>query len=157
MAVIVEMEHPVRRHHCFPSDRMARFNVVPLINVNLLYPFHMLSSGVAIGTTRIGQSFEGASGGWRMDDIAYLAERAQQELSAALKSTDSRVRNVHVDFADAYVLRIREAQAERRRSTIRLVEIVWPALTRPHREGTDKAAIVFQRLARAAAAHARNA
>ena len=56
-----------------------------------------------------------------MDDTEYLAARAQQELSAALRSSDRRVRNVHVDFADAYVLRLREAQAKRRRAEMRLV------------------------------------
>ena len=69
----------------------------------------------------MGQAGWGAIRGWSMDDIVYLTERAQQELSAALRSTDVRVRHIHVDFADAYVLRLREAKAQNRRSAMQLV------------------------------------
>jgi len=56
-----------------------------------------------------------------MDDTEFLADRAQQEISAALKSSNPRVRDVHLDMADAYLLRLRETQAESRRSKFRLL------------------------------------
>src|SRR5689334_21798497 len=71
-------------------------------------------------TSRIGIRMRDKSEGRRLDDTAYLVERAQQELTAAIKSSDSRVRNVHVNFALAYLLRLRDAQLTRRRSEMRL-------------------------------------
>jgi len=56
-----------------------------------------------------------------MDDTEFLADRAQQEISAALKSSNRRVRDVHLDMADAYLLRLRAAKAESRRSKFRLL------------------------------------
>lgn len=61
--------------------------------------------------------------GVRMHDTAYLADRAQQELSAALISPDCRVRDIHLDMADAYLMRLREAQV-RARSEVRVFKAV---------------------------------
>jgi len=62
--------------------------------------------------------------GVRMHDTAYLTDRAQQELSAALRSPDCRVRDIHLDMADAYLVQMREAQIRARRSQVRLVDAV---------------------------------
>jgi hypothetical protein len=43
-------------------------------------------------------------------DAEYLIKREQQELEAALQSYDKRVRQVHLDLADAYTRRVNEAQ-----------------------------------------------
>ncbi len=56
-----------------------------------------------------------------MSDAEYLIQRAHQELNAAMRASDLRVRQVHLEFADAYSFRLREAQREERRSQIRLV------------------------------------
>ena len=45
-----------------------------------------------------------------MSDAEYLIKREQQELQAALQSYDKRVRQVHLDLADAYTRRVNEAQ-----------------------------------------------
>jgi len=45
-----------------------------------------------------------------MRDADYFAERAAQELRAAMRSSDRRVREVHLELADAYAFRLREAQ-----------------------------------------------
>ena len=45
-----------------------------------------------------------------MSDAEYLIKREQQELEAALQSNDKRVRQVHLDLADAYTRRVNEAQ-----------------------------------------------
>ena len=49
-----------------------------------------------------------------MFDAVYLIERAHQELNAAMKSTDLRVRNRHLELADAYCFRLREVQRQER-------------------------------------------
>jgi len=41
-----------------------------------------------------------------MSDTEYLAWRAQQELQAAIAAPDRWVRNVHLQLADAYSLRL---------------------------------------------------
>ena len=43
-----------------------------------------------------------------MSDAEYFAERAQQELRAA--TSDRRVRQIHLELADAYAFRLREAK-----------------------------------------------
>jgi hypothetical protein len=43
-----------------------------------------------------------------MTDAEYLVERAQQELKAAVRTLDQRVRLVHLELADAYTFRIQE-------------------------------------------------
>lgn len=57
-----------------------------------------------------------------MHDTEFLTDRAQQELSAAIRSSDPHVREVHLDMADAYLVRLREALAETRRSEFRLIK-----------------------------------
>ena len=47
-----------------------------------------------------------------MIDAVYFAQRAAQELRAAIGSSDGRVREVHLELADAYAFRLREAQRE---------------------------------------------
>ena len=43
-----------------------------------------------------------------MVEREYLAVRAAQELTAAIKATDKRVRDRHLELADAYTFRLRE-------------------------------------------------
>lgn len=47
-----------------------------------------------------------------MVDADYFAERAAQELRAAMRSSNRRVRDVHLELADAYAFRLREAQRQ---------------------------------------------
>lgn len=47
-----------------------------------------------------------------MSDAEYFAERAQQELRAAIRTSDRRVRQIHLELADAYAFRLREARRE---------------------------------------------
>lgn len=49
-----------------------------------------------------------------MSNAEYLIKREQQELEAALQSSDKRVRQVHLDFADAYTRRANEAMGVER-------------------------------------------
>lgn len=51
-----------------------------------------------------------------MADADYFALRAAEELRAAMSSSDSRVREVHLELADAYAFKLREAQREVRSS-----------------------------------------
>ena len=61
-----------------------------------------------------------------MTDTEYLAERAQQELSAAMAAVDRRARDVHFELAGAYSFRLRQAQAIQRRSATQPVEPLNP-------------------------------
>jgi hypothetical protein len=45
-----------------------------------------------------------------MLDAEYFAERAQQELRAAMQASDRRVREIHFELANAYAFRLREAK-----------------------------------------------
>ncbi len=45
-----------------------------------------------------------------MSDAEFLIKREQQELEAALQASDKRVRQVHLDLADAYTRRANEAK-----------------------------------------------
>ena len=47
-----------------------------------------------------------------MLDADYFAARASQELRAASQCSDRRVREVHLELADAYAFRLRETQRE---------------------------------------------
>ena len=50
-----------------------------------------------------------------MSDAEYLILRAHQELKAAIRASDQRVRQVHLELADAYSLRLSEKRAQERR------------------------------------------
>jgi hypothetical protein len=64
-----------------------------------------------------------AIGGWRMDnDRLYYARRAVQERAAAMRSTHSRVRQVHLQMAAAYEERLVEI-GHREREGIHLVDV----------------------------------
>lgn len=47
-----------------------------------------------------------------MTDAEYLTERAAQELRAAMQAPNRRVREVHLELANAYSFRLREAKRE---------------------------------------------
>lgn len=51
----------------------------------------------------------------------YLARRATEELAAAVRASDNRVRDRHLELADAYSFRLREWKALERRAEMRLV------------------------------------
>lgn len=51
-----------------------------------------------------------------MSDADYLIERAHQELNAAMRTSDPRVRELHLELADAYAFRLREVKRQERRS-----------------------------------------
>ena len=51
-----------------------------------------------------------------MSDAEFLIKREQQELEAALQASDKRVRQVHLDLADAYTRRADEAKRLERRA-----------------------------------------
>jgi len=57
-----------------------------------------------------------------MSDTEYLHARAQQELRAASNSTNRRIRDIHLELADAYAFRVREQQAIERRALFAPVE-----------------------------------
>lgn len=64
-----------------------------------------------------GQS-PGADRGRGMSNVEYFAERAHQELLAAIRAPDRRVRERHLELADAYTFRLIE---EKRSSRMQLV------------------------------------
>lgn len=51
----------------------------------------------------------------------YLAGRAAQELAAAIEASDVRVRDRHLELADAYAFRLREWKAQERRATMHVI------------------------------------
>lgn len=53
-----------------------------------------------------------------MSDADYLIERAQQELRAAMSAFDERVREVHLELANAYSFRLREIMRLERRAAL---------------------------------------
>jgi hypothetical protein len=57
-----------------------------------------------------------AIGEGEMTEADYLADRAMQELRAAILAFDVRVRSAHLAMVDAYTLRLREAKRGRRES-----------------------------------------
>lgn len=54
-------------------------------------------------------------------DVDYFSKRAREERQAALHTRDAHVRDIHLQFADAYEDRLRQLSAEARRSGIHLV------------------------------------
>lgn len=56
-----------------------------------------------------------------MFDADYLIKREQQELAAALRAADRRVRQVHLEMADAYTFRISEMKRQERLTTAPVV------------------------------------
>lgn len=69
----------------------------------------------------MGQRARARAGERRMSDAEYLTERAFQELRAATRASDLRVRDIHLELADAYAFRLRELQRQERRSQFMLV------------------------------------
>jgi hypothetical protein len=51
-----------------------------------------------------------------MSDAEYLIRRAQEELQAAMGAADERVREVHLELADAYTFRLQETLRLERRA-----------------------------------------
>jgi hypothetical protein len=47
-----------------------------------------------------------------MSDADYLLERAQEEFKAASRSADSRVRDRHLELADAYAFRLQQLKRQ---------------------------------------------
>ena len=45
-----------------------------------------------------------------MSDADYFTLRAQEELKAAMRASDLRVRQVHLQLADVYSLKLRETK-----------------------------------------------
>lgn len=56
------------------------------------------------------------------NDAEYFARRAGEEREAAFDAETISVRLRHLEFAQAYELRVREILALRRRSELRLVD-----------------------------------
>lgn len=56
--------------------------------------------------------------GGRMMDADYLIKRAHQELNAAMRTADLRVRGIHLELADAYTFRLREVKRQERRAEV---------------------------------------
>jgi len=57
-----------------------------------------------------------------MSDAEYLRLRADQEFKAAVLAPNRRVRDIHLELADAYSFRLRETQAVKKRAQIELTE-----------------------------------
>ena len=53
-----------------------------------------------------------------MSDAEYLAERAHQELRAAMLAFDVRVRSVHLEMADAYSLKLQRQMTPPKERTL---------------------------------------
>ena len=51
-----------------------------------------------------------------MLDADYLFRRAHEELDAAMRSPDPRVRNRHLELADAYAFKLSEVRRQERES-----------------------------------------
>lgn len=63
-----------------------------------------------------------------MSDAEYLIRREQQELEAAIRSSDHRVRKLHIELANAYTFRLSEMKRQERQSIGRVG--LEPAATR---------------------------
>ena len=57
-----------------------------------------------------------------MSDVEYFARRAGEERQAAYNAETLSVRLRHVEFAQAYELRVREMLALQRRAEFRVIE-----------------------------------
>ena len=55
-------------------------------------------------------------------DTEYLRRRALEERQAALASQKVSVRLRHLEFAEVYEFRLREIQAQERRSTMEFID-----------------------------------
>ena len=55
-----------------------------------------------------------------MSEDEFLATRAAEELAAAVRTSDQRVRKRHLELADAYSFRLREWKSADRRADVRL-------------------------------------
>jgi hypothetical protein len=53
-----------------------------------------------------------------MGDAEYLIKREQQELEAALRARDVRVRQIHLELADAYTFRLNQTRRLQRRTEL---------------------------------------
>jgi hypothetical protein len=51
-----------------------------------------------------------------MGDAEYLIKREQQELEAALRASDARVRQIHLELANAYTFRLNQTKRLERRT-----------------------------------------
>ena len=49
-----------------------------------------------------------------MFDAKYLIQREQEELEAAMRASDPRVRQAHLELADAYTFRLSEMDRQER-------------------------------------------
>ena len=58
-----------------------------------------------------------------MDDLVYFSRRAKEAREAAMRASDSQVRNTHLKFAAAYDVKVRELRGLSRRSKIRIVAL----------------------------------
>jgi predicted nucleic acid-binding protein len=47
-----------------------------------------------------------------MSNAEYLIQRAHQELKAAIRASDERVRDVHLELADAYAFQLSETRRQ---------------------------------------------
>ena len=54
-------------------------------------------------------------------EVEYYTHRAREEREAAMRAPHARVREIHLQLAEAYELRVRELSAESRRSAMHLV------------------------------------
>jgi hypothetical protein len=54
-----------------------------------------------------------------MSDAEYLIKREQQELDAALRTADARVRRIHLELASAYTFRLNETKRLERRAQLK--------------------------------------
>ena len=57
----------------------------------------------------------------RMSDAEYLIKREQEELNAALRTSDARVRQIHLELADAYTFRANQAKRLERRAKLKAI------------------------------------
>ena len=56
-----------------------------------------------------------------VSDVEYFSRRAREEREAAMRAANDDVREIHLQLAEAYELRIRELSAAARRSSMHLV------------------------------------
>jgi hypothetical protein len=59
-----------------------------------------------------------------MGDAEYLIKREQQELEAALRASDARVRQVHLELANAYTFRVNQTKRLEQRAELTPEEAV---------------------------------
>ena len=70
-----------------------------------------------------GKAFDPSIGGAAMQsDTDYFRKRAREERQAAGSAADERVRLRHIEFAQAYELRVRETESANHKPVFYLVE-----------------------------------